>query len=398
MKIVIAPDSFKESLSAPEVAKALAEGVLTVLPDAEVDLCPLADGGEGTVAALVAATGGAFQATDVYGPLGNPMRARFGMLGGDEDPGLPGQLGLLAAETRSEGESDSAGDVAVIEMAAASGLALVKPDLRDPLRTTTFGTGQLILAAIEAGAREIILGLGGSATCDGGAGAAQALGVTFLDADGELLVCGLAGGGLKDIARIDTSDLDPRLEGVRIRVACDVRNPLTGLEGAAAVYGPQKGATPEGVKQLEEGLKHYAGIIREQLGVEIETLPGAGAAGGLGAGLVAFAGARLEGGLDIISEAVHLPRRLHGADLVLTGEGLLDASSRFGKATVGVAKLAAGQNIRTVCIPGQATDDAPAELFHEIRPLVNEETPVEHAMADPAELLKARAAAVTSSL
>jgi len=367
MKIVIAPDSFKESLSAAQVARALAEGARCACPAAEIDLCPMADGGEGTVDAMVAATGGTTQTVQVCGPLGEPVRARFGLLGGGGPP------------------------AAVIEMAAASGLALVPAGRRDPLRTTTFGTGQLVLAALEAGARDVLVGVGGSATVDGGCGAAQALGVVFVARDGQPCVCGLAGGGLADVARIDLSDRDPRLADARVRVACDVTNPLTGPDGAAAVYGPQKGATGEAVAELEAALRHLAELIRRDVGLDVEALPGAGAAGGLAAGLVAFAGAALEPGADLVAEAVGLPARLAGADLCLTGEGKLDASSRFGKTAVGAARLAAAAGVPTVCIPGQAAGDAPREAFAAVLPLAADGVSVSDALGNPAELLARRA-------
>ncbi len=372
MKVVIAPDSFKESLSAVKVAAALAEGVLQADPDANIDLCPMADGGEGTVEAMVAATGGELISADVFGPLGGPIRARFGLLGGEK--------------------------TAVIEMAAASGLVLVPHEHRDPMRTTTFGTGQLILAALDAGASEILMGIGGSATVDGGCGCAQALGVVFTGCDGRPCVCGLSGGGLKDVRGIDTSSRDPRVAATRIRVACDVTNPLTGPEGAAAVYGPQKGATPEMVAELEAGLKHIAEVIRRELNADVLSLDGAGAAGGLGAGLVAFAGATLENGAEIIAEAVGLSRRLNDADLCITGEGRLDKSSRFGKTPVAVAAAAARASVPVVCIPGQVAADAPTELFAAVRPLVADEVTERLAIQQPQAFLKQRAAEVMRDL
>lgn len=393
MKVVIAPDSFKESLPAGEVASALAAGVLDVFPTAQIDLCPMADGGGGTVAAMVAATGGKLVAADVFGPLGEPVRANFGLLGVPVGSGLPGELGLAA----TPGEMPSEGWTAVIEMAAASGLVLVHPDRRDPLRTTTFGTGQLILAALDAGARKIIIGIGGSATNDGGTGCAQALGAAFLNRRGELCVCGLAGGGLKDIAHVDISARDPRVGQATIRVACDVTNPLTGPSGAAAIYGPQKGATPEMVELLNAGLVNLADVIRRDLAVDVESMPGAGAAGGLGAGLVAFAGAKLEPGLSMIAEAVGLARRLKGADLVITGEGRLDRSSSFGKTAVGVSKIAAKAGVPVICVPGQATQDAPRELFKIVHPLVAGEVTVQAAMRHTQSLLKTRAAEAVRS-
>ncbi|MFW5840927.1 MAG: glycerate kinase [Planctomycetota bacterium] len=392
MKVVIAPDSFKESLPAGQVAEAVARGVLAVAPDAVIDLVPMADGGEGTVEAMVRACGGRYEYADVFGPLGQPVRARYARLGRRSRQAtalLPGELGLSAVAGQDDAELS---EIAVIEMAAASGLQLVGPESRDPLRTTTFGTGQLILAALEAGARQVILGIGGSATCDLGAGAAQALGVTFLDAEGQSSVCGLAGGGLADIARIDMSDRDERLEQVRIRIACDVTNPLLGASGAAAVYAPQKGATPEQAQRLEANLSHLAGLIHQQLGLDVTSLSGGGAAGGLGAGLVAFTGATLEGGLELVAEAVGLRRRLAGADLCITGEGRLDASSAHGKTAVAIAKIAAELDVPTLCIPGTVTRDAPSEVFAGVNPLVNPQTLPEESLARTADLLGERTA------
>jgi len=394
MKVVIAPNSYKESLEAAEAARAIAEGVLQVSPGATVDLCPMADGGDGTVAAMVAATGGRLVSADVFGPVGEPIRAHFGLLGATLGTPLPGELGLAAAEGRAAGEGaeGEGGTTAVIEMAAASGLALVPQERRDPMRTTTFGTGQLILAALDAGAREIIVGIGGSATVDGGCGCAQALGVAFITKGGKPAVCGLAGGGIGQIEGIDISGRDERIAEARIRVACDVTNPLTGPNGAAAVYGPQKGATPEMVVQLEANLAHLAAVIRRELGIDVEHMSGAGAAGGLGAGLVAFAGATLESGTKLIAQAVGLRKRLEGADLCFTGEGKLDRSSSFGKAAVAVAKLAAQAGVRTVCLPGQADADAPRDLFAAVRPLVEGTVTPKQAMRQARELLKLRAA------
>ncbi len=403
MRVLIAPDSFKESLGAAKVAAAIASGVLDVVPDAVIDLCPMADGGEGTVAAMVAATGGRFLAADVFDPLGGPIRARFAMLGHPDGTSLPGEVGLLAARVVSEGEAPpvpaDAQKTAVIEMAAASGLDLVPPEKRNPLRTTTFGTGQLILAALDAGADEIVIGIGGSATVDGGCGCAQALGVTFVNRDGRPAVCGLAGGGLTEIDGIDLVNLDPRVAKARIRVACGVPNPLTGPHGAAAVYGPQKGATAEIVDQLEAGLAHLAELIRRDLRIDIEHLSGAGAAGGLGGGLIAFAAATLHSGAELIGRAARLTRRLKAADLCITGEGKLDAQSASGKVAVSVALAAEKAAVPVICVPGQVTEGAPKDLFARICPLAAGGVSVRHAMAHTEQLLKQRTAeAVTSFL
>lgn len=366
MKIVVAPDSFKESLSAVEVADAIARGIREVLPQAEIDLCPMADGGEGTVEALVSATGGEFRFAEVVGPLGERKRkARFGLIGN--------------------------GSTAVIEMAEAAGLPLIEPEQRNPLRTTTFGVGQIIMSALDAGARKMIIGIGGSATVDGGVGCAQALGVIFIDEDGKAMPCGLAGGDLLKIARIDITDRDPRIADCQIKVACDVTNPLIGPNGAAAVYGPQKGATPEMVKLLDEGLAHLSEIIKRDLGIDVVDIPGAGAAGGLGAGLIAFAGAELDRGIDIVAEAVGLSNRIDGADLVITGEGKFDSQSAAGKAAIGVADAADAAGVPCICIAGISQPDAPFERFAAVYTLVGEDVSVEEAMKRPAEILTCRA-------
>ncbi|MEW8977069.1 MAG: glycerate kinase [Symbiobacterium sp.] len=324
MKIVIAPDSYKGSLTAAQVAEAMAAGVLRVLPDAELALVPMADGGEGTVQALVDATGGRLITTAVRGPLGEPVQATFGILGD--------------------------GRTAVIEMAQASGLPLVPRERRNPLITTTYGTGELIRRALDEGAARLIIGIGGSATNDGGAGMAQALGVRLLDAAGQDL--GPGGAELARLDRIDTSGLDPRLSAVEITVACDVDNPLTGPRGASAVFGPQKGATPEMVAQLDAALRRWAEVIRRDLGRDVENVPGAGAAGGLGAGLMALLNARLRRGVEIVVEATGLERHLTDADLCLTGEGNTDFQTAHGKTPMGVAQAARRHGVPVICISG----------------------------------------------
>lgn len=399
MKVVIAPDSFKESLPAAEVAAALGAGVLDAWADAVVDLCPMADGGEGTVDAMVAAAGGEVLTADVFDPLGAPIRARFALLAASADAPLPGQLGLVAALQRADGEEPAGGGaVAVIEMASASGLALVSPDRRDPLRATSYGTGQLIIAALDSGARQIIVGLGGSGTTDGGCGCAQALGVKFTGSGGEPAIHGLGGGALGDVADFDISTRDARLGETHIQVACDVRNPLLGPNGAAAVYAPQKGATEEMVDMLEEGLSHLAGLIQSKLALDVANLPRAGAAGGLGAGLVAFADAELCDGFDVVAETVGLKKRLHDADICITGEGKLDGQSLAGKVAVSVAAMAGDLGVATVCIPGQAAVDAPRELFTAVRPLVTGSVAVNEAMAQTRRLLQARATEAVKEL
>ncbi len=334
MRVVIAPDKFKGSLTALEAAAAMARGVAAARPGATIDQVPMADGGEGTTLALVAATRGQFLESWVTGPLGEPIRARFGLLG------------------------DSS--TAVIEMAAASGLVLVPPERRDPLNATTRGTGELLLAAIAAGARRVVVGIGGSATNDGGAGLGQALGYRLLDGEGRDLNAG--GGDLCRLARIDPSGRLSALDGVEIAVACDVTNPLCGPDGASAVYGPQKGASPQMVETLDRNLAHYAAIVARDLGVAIKDLPGSGAAGGLGGGLVAFAGGKLGRGVDLVIDAVGLAERLKDADLCLTGEGAIDAQSAFGKTAVGVARLARSLDCPALALAGRIDAGALAVL------------------------------------
>ncbi len=338
MKVVIAPDKFKGSLPAPEVATAIARGLARAWPEADVDLVPMADGGEGTVEALVKATSGIHREATVTGPLGEPVAARFGLLGD--------------------------GQTAVLEMAAASGLVLVPADRRNPLRTTTRGTGELLRAALDAGASRVILGIGGSATNDAGAGLAQALGFRLLDAQGQELEPG--GGDLGRLDRIDPSGRDPRLDRIELAVACDVDNPLCGPRGASAVFGPQKGATPEMVARLDHNLAHFARIVERDLGVTIADLPGAGAAGGLGGGLVAFAGGRLERGVDLVIRSVGLGDRLNGAVLCLTGEGSLDEQTASGKTAAGVARLARSLGVPTLALAGTIGPGAEAVLHEGI--------------------------------
>ncbi len=324
MKIVIAPDSFKESLTALEVANAIAEGIAEVVPDADCRRVPVADGGEGTVRALVDESGGQVIAQTVTGPLGTPVEAFFGLLGD--------------------------GQTAVIEMAAASGLELVAPADRDPMRATTRGTGELIRAALDRGVRRVVIGLGGSATNDGGAGMAQALGARLLDADNREI--GPGGGALAALREIDISALDPRLASLEVQAACDVTNPLTGDNGASAVFGPQKGASLEMVATLDANLGHYGRLIEAQLGRQVMDLPGGGAAGGLGAGLCAFVGATLRPGIEIVLDLVDFDAQLDGADLVITGEGRIDGQSVHGKTPVGVARRARARGIPVVVLAG----------------------------------------------
>lgn len=375
MRVICAPDKFKESLTALEAAQAMAQGIRSVFPAAEIDLCPIADGGEGTVDALLAATDGSRQTTTVQNPLGAPVSAAWG---------------LIPAKSRD------AGPRAVMEMAAASGLSLVPPSQRDPTRTSTFGTGQLIRAALDAGSTEILIGIGGSATNDSGTGMAQALGVRFFDHQEKLIEQPLTGGLLRSISRIDTRTLDPRLHRNRITVACDVTNPLTGATGAAHVYGPQKGATPAQVAELDAGLRHLAHLLRTQLHRDIENTPGAGAAGGLGGGLVAFLNATLAPGIDLVLQACDFSRRVTGATLCLTGEGRLDGQSLSGKAILGVAQSAQKHHVPTIALVGSVGPEADRvlklglEAFHVIAP----DLPAAESMKRARELLAKKAAEI----
>jgi len=329
MNVIVAPDSFKGSLTALEAADAIVQGVRDVLPDAEIVSIPLADGGEGTVEALVRATEGKIAKAKVTGPMGEPVEAQFGLLGDDV--------------------------TGVVEMAQAAGLFLVPPDKRNPLLATTYGVGELMLAALDAGCTQLIVGLGGSATNDGGAGMAQALGVRLLGPEGREV--GRGGAALKDLERIDISGLDPRIPRTTIYAASDVINPLCGPNGASAVYGPQKGATEEMVATLDKALWHYGGIISEQLQLEVRDLPGAGAAGGLGAGLVALAGAKIRSGPSLVLELLRFEEYLEAADLVLTGEGKIDRQIEFGKAISGVALLAEKHGVPVIALTGWLTEE-----------------------------------------
>lgn len=327
MKIVIAPDSYKESLSALEVATQIEKGFREVFPDADYVKLPVADGGEGTVEAMVAATGGEIIRVQVTGPLGKPVAAFFGLSG------------------------DRAS--AFIEMAAASGLELVRNDDRNPLLTTSFGTGELIRCALDHGVKHCIIGIGGSAT--NGAGMVQALGARLLDDNGDPI--GFGGSQLAKLARIDISGLGARIRGCRFEVACDVNNPLTGDEGASAIFGPQKGATPAMIRELDVALKHYADIIKRDLDQDVDRVSGAGAAGGMGAGLQAFCGAELRQGIEIVTEALGLEQLVKDASLVITGEGRIDSQTLQGKVPIGVARVAKRYQKPVIGIAGSLTAD-----------------------------------------
>ncbi|ELV8642052.1 glycerate kinase [Vibrio vulnificus] len=360
MKIIIAPDSYKESLTAMDVAIAIEKGFKQVLPDAHYVKLPMADGGEGTVQSMVDATGGTIIEHTVTGPLGQRVDGFFGLLG--------------------------EGKTAVIEMAAASGLHLVTPDQRNPLITTTFGTGELIKAALDHGVEHIIVGIGGSATNDGGIGMAQALGIKLLDAQGNAL--GHGGGELAKLATIDCSQLDPRLAQVRLEVACDVDNPLCGAKGASAVFGPQKGATPAMVTILDENLAHYATVIKQQLGADVRDMAGAGAAGGMGAALLGLLNAELRPGIEIVMDAVHLDEIVADADLVITGEGRIDSQTIHGKTPIGVARTAKKHGLPVIGIAGCLSADC--GVVHEhgldaVFAVVNRSVDLPTALAEAAE-------------
>ncbi|WP_460136004.1 glycerate kinase [Pseudomonas sp. S1_E04] len=328
MKIVIAPDSFKDSLSAEGVAKAIAQGVSQVWPHAQLIQCPMADGGEGTVESVLAASNGQLRGQTVRGPLGAEVDARWGWL----------------AESHT----------AIIEMAEASGLQLVPPGQRDACISSTYGTGELIRAALDAGARRIILAIGGSATNDGGAGAMQALGVQLFDAQDQPLAPG--GLALARLARISLEHLDPRLAQVRFDIAADVDNPLCGPHGASAIFGPQKGATPRQVQQLDAALRHFADHCARVLPKDVRDEPGSGAAGGLGFAAKAFLGAQFRAGVDVVAELVRLDDAICGADLVITGEGRFDAQTLRGKTPFGVARIAQRHKVPVIVIAGTLGD------------------------------------------
>ena len=373
MRVVLAPDSFKGSLSAPQVCAAMAQGIRRVVPKAEIRAIPMADGGEGTTEALVTATGGWIQTVPVCGPLPGE-RAR-----------VEAQLGWL-----EEGK-------AVLEMASASGLPLVSPGRQNPLHTTSFGTGELIAAALNAGAHHLILGIGGSATNDLGAGMAQALGVRFLGSDGQPILEPLCGGGLKEVGALDLSGLHPGLATCRLDVACDVDNPLLGPHGATAVYGPQKGATPAIAAKLEAGLAHLIELLEETTGRRVRDRPGAGAAGGMGAMMMALTDGAFRPGIDLVLGASGFGAALEGADLVFTGEGRVDAQTACGKTISGVARAAAAAGVPVVVIAGEI--GAGAGALHAIGvsslfSLVSGPMDLATAMASSPEVLVSAAARV----
>ncbi len=338
MKIVIAPDSYKESLSAIDVAKAIEKGFREIFPDAHYVSVPVADGGEGTVDAMISATQGVKAVATVTGPLGEPVTASWGMSGD--------------------------GKTAFIEMAEASGLALVPVEKRNPLVTTSYGTGELILRALDNGVRNIIIGIGGSSTNDGGAGMVQALGAKLTDATGKDVSPG--GGSLLSLSNIDISGLDKRLQSCVINVACDVTNPLTGDNGASRIFGPQKGADEATIVELDRNLAHFAQAIKKHLRRDVENAPGAGAAGGMGAALMAFLGADLRSGVEIVTEALNLEEHIHNCSLVVTGEGRMDSQSIRGKVPVGVAAVAKRYRKPVIGIAGSLSCDVAVVHQHGI--------------------------------
>ncbi|MDR6924117.1 glycerate kinase [Pseudomonas sp. BE134] len=366
MKIVIAPDSFKDSLSAQSVADAIALGLADVWPEAQLIKCPMADGGEGTVESILAACEGELRRTKVRGPLGATVDAAWGWLPHNH--------------------------TAIIEMAEASGLQLVPPGKRNACFSSTFGTGELIRAALDAGAERVILAIGGSATNDGGAGAMQALGVRLLDAQGQTLVPG--GLALAKLGRIDLSDIDPRLAEVRFDIAADVTNPLCGPHGASVIFGPQKGASPEQVQQLDDALGHFAERCADVLGRDVKDEPGTGAAGGLGFAATAFLGAQFLAGVEVVAELVGLVEAVQGADLVVTGEGRFDAQTLRGKTPFGVARIARQHGVPVIVIAGTLGEGYQALYEHGIDAafsLASGPMPLEQACAEAPRLLRDRA-------
>ena len=368
VKIVCAPDSFKESLGAVAAARAMASGIRAIMPDAIVDLCPVGDGGEGTLDALLASIPGEKIAATARNAFGERIRAGFGL--------FPGKIG------------------AFVESAEVIGLQTIPRKQRRVTKASSYGVGELLLAASATG--QILVGVGGSASNDGGCGMAQAIGYRFLDDRGAELPAPLSGELLRAIAHVDVSQLDARLKDCRIDVACDVTNPLTGPNGAAFVFAPQKGANPAEVEMLDAGLRNLARIVRRDLGNDIESLAGAGAAGGLAGGLVAFAGARLCSGIEAVLAAVEFHERIQSADLCLTGEGRLDAQSLSGKACGGVARAAAACGVPTVALVGAATDDVAnsPEIGFDDCIVIGRGMSKAHSMANTAALLASAAGRV----
>lgn len=327
--VLLAPDSFKESMTAKEVCEAMERGIKKANSTISCIHLPMADGGEGTMQSLVDATNGKIYTANVVGPLGCEIKAEYGILGD--------------------------GETGIVEMASSSGIHLVPPKERNPLITTSYGTGQLIKACLEHRVKKILIGIGGSATNDGGLGAIQALGGKFLDSKGNVL--GFGGGELGKLSTIDLANLDKRLKDIKVEVACDVNNPLCGEQGASSVFGPQKGADSEMIKVLDDNLMHYAEIIREKLGVDVLNVPGAGAAGGFGAGLMAFLNGTIRKGIDVVIEYSKLEEKICHADMVWTGEGSIDFQTQFGKTPIGVAMVSKKYNKPVVALAGRVGSD-----------------------------------------
>jgi len=366
MKILICPDKFKESLSAEKVAAHIKTGIQKVIIDAECRELPLADGGEGTVSAIIAATKGRIEHVEVHDPLMRPVNSFYGITGN--------------------------GTTAVIEMAAASGLVLLKPGERNPMITSTFGTGELIQNALNAGCTQILIGIGGSATVDGGAGMAQALGIRFTDSSGNEIQTG--GGSLGTIKNIDISSIDKRVRKCKITIASDVMNVLTGNEGAAHVFGPQKGASSDQAGILDMNLKHLAGIIRDQLDTDIEYIRGSGAAGGLGGGIIAFLGGTIRKGFDVIAEIVNLEEHVKQCDLIITGEGKIDSQTAYGKTPAGVAGVAVRYNkpvIEFAGTLGEGYEKLYESGFSAIIPIAGGPISLEESMRSAGKLLETAA-------
>lgn len=364
MKIIIAPDSFKGTLTAQEATSAMELGVRATIPDAAIDTIPMADGGEGTLEALVSSTNGIYKEAQAVDPLGRPIKGQYGVLGDSK--------------------------TAVIEMANVSGLLLLKKDELNPLYTTTYGTGQLIRCALESGFREFIVCIGGSSTNDCGTGLAQALGVGFFRKDKTEITDYMCGELLGDVVFIDTTGLHPAIQHSRITVACDVKNPLLGEHGCAQIYSKQKGATPEIADQLEEKMKSFIDVAEKAIGVHVHNVPGAGAAGGLGAGLMLFLGAKLQPGVSLVMDACNFSERIKNADLILTGEGKIDNQTAFGKTIAGIALCAKSMKIPVIAFGGIIENmDKLYELgVTDIFPISQSPISIEQAMAEAPRLLQ----------
>jgi glycerate kinase len=366
VKIVIAPDSFKGSVSAMEAAIAIEKGVKNYLPDVDTVLLPVADGGEGTMDSLVDATGGKKVQVEVKGPLGDLVVAEYGRLGD--------------------------GKTCIIEMASASGLYLIPEERKNPLLTTTYGTGQLIKKALDDGCRHFILAVGGSATNDGGIGMLQALGMRLLDSTGKDV--GFGGDVLDQIVKIDDSNFDARIAESTFLIASDVQNPLVGPDGASHVFGPQKGATPEMVEKLDKKLKYFADLVCEKTGISLHDKPGAGAAGGIGGAFQAFFPSTMKRGIDIVIDYTHLAEALKGADLLITGEGQIDFQTASGKTPMGVAQEAQKQGVPTIALAGsigRGIEDLYQYGIHSIHSIVNAPMSLQEAMERAPQLLEQKA-------